>query len=623
LPIRARLPSAAIGSIGVNADPFSVEADGGAGANQIDVTTASPSRDWTWSASGVLPRPVGPPSAAHPGATVVSSWRPSASASGPIGAAPWSVQLAVDRTSVRVMRQPIDIGAGPIGVDGAAAGQTDISRAWSIFAAAHFRPKPSVHLSAWMSDERSLSAGTSNGAAWSDRRLVTRSRLTSSRTFLEIAGGRVRHRHVIGVAFDSQDIAAGGSGRQVDVLDVLATGGGELASRTATRSVAGKHIIESARPGRPWMTGVAWSRETISIGSTPNPEGRVVFGTLDSFLGEPGAAPPVHLQTIGAPQRRAAVNDVALFAERRIVGRAASLTAGIRLSGGTLMPLAGSPRVTAETVRGGWAFRIGAGRFVEPLAVSDVALASPSISSTDWVGDAALASSISPDFTRAGRVMARAGVARRWPRGRASIEETWVLGHGEPVSRRVRTAAGLADIWMSDASLARRQLQLEAAAFVRGVRISGRTVWTDSRDDIDPSGRERARSAGAPVFAAGVNAEIPAMLGVRLTVRSTWRSGAPFDVRSGNDPAGTGLFLDRGGWPRNGFDGPAYSTTDISAGRRFRGLGVTFDAGIRADNVFDRANAARVGRVLDSPVFGRPLAWLPGRTVAAWLSLGR
>jgi hypothetical protein len=108
-----------------------------------------------------------------------------------------------------------------------------------------------------------------------------------------------------------------------------------------------------------------------------------------------------------------------------------------------------------------------------------------------------------------------------------------------------------------------------------------------------------------------------------------WRSSAPFNVTTGLDPSGNGLFVDRGGRPRNNGNGPGYNSLSLSAHKRFmipQGVAhlrspMFLDFGVQGENLLGNRNYLAVGSVAGSPSFGTPIAALPGRSVRFWLNL--
>jgi hypothetical protein len=107
-----------------------------------------------------------------------------------------------------------------------------------------------------------------------------------------------------------------------------------------------------------------------------------------------------------------------------------------------------------------------------------------------------------------------------------------------------------------------------------------------------------------------------------LNLVESWRSGAPFNVTTAFDAAGSGLVLDRGGRARNSGDGPSFNALSLYAHRRvdlshiFKTRRVpAVHVSVQADNVFNNRNDLVVGSIIGSTTFGRPLATYPGRSV--------
>ena len=78
---------------------------------------------------------------------------------------------------------------------------------------------------------------------------------------------------------------------------------------------------------------------------------------------------------------------------------------------------------------------------------------------------------------------------------------------------------------------------------------------------------EWARSAGisAPAATAFVMPQLPWK--ISATSRSHGTAGA-YNITTGLDPSGDGLFTDRGGRPRNSGNGPSFNSVSIYASRR-------------------------------------------------------
>ena len=117
---------------------------------------------------------------------------------------------------------------------------------------------------------------------------------------------------------------------------------------------------------------------------------------------------------------------------------------------------------------------------------------------------------------------------------------------------------------------------------------------------------------------------------LRATLIATLRGEAPYNVVTGLDAEGNGLQTDRGGRPRNSGDGPTYRSVSIYLSRRFNlsalfgsRLNVPLDTGAQVDNLLGTRNWIALGDVIGSPLFGRPEAAPPGRTLRVWFTVAR
>jgi hypothetical protein len=165
--------------------------------------------------------------------------------------------------------------------------------------------------------------------------------------------------------------------------------------------------------------------------------------------------------------------------------------------------------------------------------------------------------------------------------------------------------------------------------------------WTRSRDDGDgpfsfPEAQddlaaEEARSAGIAPHELSVVASLRLPGDVSLTVIESCHNSTPYNITTGGDPAGLGLFNFRGGRPRNSGNGPGYHSTSLFGSRR---IALPFLGGrsgrktyanlyLRVENLLNDRNYAAVGSVAGSGLFGVPIAALPGRSLRVNVSLDR
>jgi hypothetical protein len=172
----------------------------------------------------------------------------------------------------------------------------------------------------------------------------------------------------------------------------------------------------------------------------------------------------------------------------------------------------------------------------------------------------------------------------------------------------------------------------------KGQSLVAHYEWIHSDDNTDGPfsypefqdnlGAEWARSSGFSPnnFTLVGNFKLPRA--ISLTVVEAARGSLPFNVISGTDPIGNGLFNDRAGRNRNSGDGPGFHSLSLYAFRRIplpkfllrSGERVYIDAGARMDNLLNNKNYLVYGPVLGSPLFDKPLAALPGRSFRVWFS---
>jgi hypothetical protein len=187
----------------------------------------------------------------------------------------------------------------------------------------------------------------------------------------------------------------------------------------------------------------------------------------------------------------------------------------------------------------------------------------------------------------------------------------------------------------------RHRLHVSLQGETKGQRIGAHYQWTRSRDDTDgpfsfPESQddlaaEGARSAGIAPHELSVVGSFRLPAGVSLTVVESYHSSTPYNVTSGADPGGLGLFTFRDGRPRNSGDGPGYHSTSLYLSRRIAlpGTGgasarrTWANVSLHVENLLNERNYVAVGGVAGSPLFGVPLVALPGRSLRLSVSFDR
>jgi hypothetical protein len=360
-------------------------------------------------------------------------------------------------------------------------------------------------------------------------------------------------------------------------------------------------------------------------------------GTGATWLGARGGGRASYATTTLAP-----------FAEADLVESArvrlrAGLRADVQSGGGTLV----SPRLSGAAVWHGATLRGGAGLFVRDWTTGVLLqTVTNGRSHLDRVlargghSPIAIDSRTSAKLTRPRDLVLRASVERRLGTWTPGVEYTWTRTTHALGSRRLAERGALVDVLESNRSGGRHRLHLSLQGEAKGQGFGVHYQWTRSRDDgsgpfsfpeaQDDLAAEQARSAGVAPHELGAVASLKLPGGVSVTAIDAWHSGLPHDVTIGADLFGLGLFNSRGGRPRNSGDGPSYHSTALFASRRIA-LPGTGGSGHRAhaqlslhvENVFDERNVVAVGSVVGSPLFGAPLAALPGRSVRLSVSLER
>ena len=257
------------------------------------------------------------------------------------------------------------------------------------------------------------------------------------------------------------------------------------------------------------------------------------------------------------------------------------LRADWQAGAGTLV----SPRLSAAALWRGATLRGGAGLFVHDWTTGVLLQAVKNDRShldrflaTGGSTPVPIDSRVAADLTRPRDLVLRASVERPWGGVTPGIEYTWTRATHRVGSRRLSARDGLVDTLESNRSARRHQIHASLQGEAKGQRFGAHYQWTRARDDgdgpfsfpevQDDLAAEKARSAGVAPHELSVVASLRLPGDVSLTVVDSWHSSTPYDVTSGADPAGLGLFNARGGRPRNSGNGPGYHAMSLYASRR-------------------------------------------------------
>jgi hypothetical protein len=642
LPAGTLPPADTIDRIVVDGDPFSAEyADGSEG--HIDVFTSAPDRRLRLSLGGatlglgggsVLDRRAGS-----------SSRSLNLGVTGPVPRLPLTFSLhttlAEDRQDLPVRALvPEGIEAPPLAGVSSSSGSVRLALNYSRGEATR------ASASLFGAHGQQSNAGLS-GTTLPEAGMDLRSDAREVRATFTTRSAGVVHRAGLAVSSSGNALTARSQGPGVSVSGAWTGGGADAAGVDVqgTRWTL-KYVAESSPDRRHWSAGAIVSRSSDAEWHLPNPAGRTVFESAQAYgdaqaglgtgtwFGARRSGRTAYASTAIAPFVEA---DVLRSAHVRVRG---GLRADYQSGGGTLL----SPRVSGAATWRGSTIRWGGGVFVHDWATGVLlqALENDRAHLDRVVATGAalvpIDSRVAHDLTRPRDLVLRASVERRWRSLTPGIEYTWTHTTHRLGSRRLADDGGWVDLLESNRLARKRQLHLRLQAEARGQRMGAHYQWTRSRDDgdgpfsfperQDDVAAEEARSAGVAPHEIGVVANLRLPGAVLLTLVESWHSSTPYDVTTGTDPAGLGLFNVRGGRPRNGGDGPGYHSVSLYGSRRIAlplpgGRRTYASLCLHVENLLDDRNYAVVGGVAGSPLLGVPLVALPGRSVRVSVSLDR
>lgn len=659
LPAGALPPADTIDRIVVDADPFSAEyADGGDG--HIDIATAGPDRKLRLRLGGGA-LGAGGRNVLDPRAESTSrSW--SVGLTGPVLRLPLTLSvyssLAHDRRDVpvRALVPPLvePKAAPPMAAASTSSGSVLLALDYSGGEATRAR------VSLFGAQGRQSDVGLS-GITLPEAGMSLRSDTRELRaTFTTRSAG---HLHRAGLVGSWSESAMTANSRRPGVsVSGAWTGGGSDAAAADVRGAtwALKYVVQASSNRRSWSAGAMISRSSDSESEVTNPAGRMVFETPQAYadaltglgtgtwLGARGSGRTAYASTAVAPFVEA---DILQSARVRLRG---GLRADYQTDGGTLV----SPRLAGVATWRGSTLRWGGGIFVhnwttgvllqaikndrshlDRFLVTSASFADPEGGDTSQA--VPIDSRIAGDLTRPRDLVLRASVERPLGRLTLGIEYTWTSTTHRLGSRRLAVHDGWMDTLESNRFARRHRLHASLQCEAKGQRISAHYQWTRSRDDTDgpfsfPESQEgpdaeEARSAGVAPHELSVVASFKVPAGVSLTVIESYHSSTPYNVTSGTDPAGLGLYSFRAGRLRNSGNGPGYNSVSVYGSRRIAlpipggssRRRIWADVGLHVENLLNDRNYVAVGGVAGSPLLGAPLVGLPGRSLRVSVSFDR
>ncbi|MBI1747112.1 MAG: carboxypeptidase regulatory-like domain-containing protein [Acidobacteria bacterium] len=482
-----------------------------------------------------------------------------------------------------------------------------------------------------------------------------------ARATFEKDGARYIYRGGIVVNNNDSHIWANNRSLGITVLDTFVAGGAPIASsRSRHTSWTLKNVVQSNAGRRSWSAGVSVSRSEDSISELPNPAGLIQFETLQAYLDAlAGSRTGTWFVKRGNGHVRHANTTSAAFLQGDLLrSRNGIVRGGLRadyqIGAGALL----SPRLFAAvqlrgfTLRGGggvfvrnWQNDIflesirGDGRHLRQFILKDVSLAdvgSRLESDKDMV-----ISRISPDLVRPRDFMFKGSIERRLGNFIPGLEYTWTSGQHLLGSRRLATETGWMDLLESGRLSRKHQLHARLHYEWKGQSIVAHYEYIRSHDNTDgpfsfPERQddlraEWARTGGVPPHNFDLVGSFKLPAAVSLSLVATSRSSAPSNITASTDTPRNGLYNDRAGRARNSGIGPGYNSLALFGYRRIplphflvrSGEKVHIDVGFQVENLLGNKNHLGFGSVMGSPLFGKPLGALPGRSFRLWFNFGQ
>lgn len=653
LPVTTLPPLDQIATVRVNADPFSAEYSDG-DVPVVHLTTRAPARQFrgqlgtdgvSFGNRNVLATGAGSSSAALHGSVSV-----------PVPRLP--VGVRVDGAVSRLTTRPAIVAELPPSV-AAEAVRTVESRDDTVTAGVDvsYGDARGTTGRALVREIRTHSVNAGVGAL-----LVPEAGFASSGRSREIrstwnrTAARALHEIGLLVVAGSIDLDANSRRRGVVIPGAISMGGSPIA-RQDTRRVNWlmKHVVRSTAP-LPWTAGliVAGSHHRSRI--VPNEAGVLQFPTVTSYesarLGEPTG---MLLLARGSSDVSYSGLTAAPFAQKVVVRNAhLDVTAGLRLDAQRAFGLLLTPRLT---IAGRWkTLRLAAGTGWFARQIPDTAvlmtlarndegqehLLIPAMSLDDFEpGERPLVPRLRARMDDAlvrprewmQRVMVERAVGRLVP----ALEYTWSRETRRLGSDRTLESGQWVDVLRSNRERTRHRLQAVTRYAFGRQHIAATYQWTRARDNgdgpsayADDAGDRRrgwAPTAGIAPHVASVMGSLWLPGAISLHINEAWSSTVPYNVTSGTDDDGDGLFVERGDRARNSGRGLRYHSLSLYGSRRvpvpgqIAGHRFHVTVGVQATNLLDTRNYTSLVSVAGAGSFGRPLAALPGRSVRLLLNV--
>lgn len=486
-----------------------------------------------------------------------------------------------------------------------------------------------------------------------------RSQVRSSdiRASMEATQDRLLYRGGLVLHKTGSDVQANSLQKGIVVAGALITGGAPFtSSQSRVNNWTWKSVVEG-RSHRRWTVGGTISRVRDFSDRTPNPGGVYQFSTLDDYeaalAGQPTATLFTEKGIALVDYRRLEISPfvqgTVFQSERTLVN------VGLRLdywSGfGSLL----SPRFSAATRWGGFTLRGGVGLFARdvPVAAMTRAIRGDALHQKRFIAKgvpldldlpvasvvpvSALDAQLDPGLTqpREGRIMA--SVERALGALTPGVEYSRSIDEHLLGIRRTQVAERWVDLTGANRSARRHGIRARLDYKVKGQHLLIHYEWILSHDNSDglfsqsfqgdDLQTEWARSAGISKHNWDIIGDFKLPLGLSLTLANTWRGSAPYNITTGLDLVGNGLYNDRGGRARNSGNGPSFNSLSGQVHKRIAiptpkwRAKIFVHVRVSSENLLNNKNYTSVGSVASAATFGKPLSALPRRSLRISISL--
>jgi Carboxypeptidase regulatory-like domain len=638
--------------IRVNAAPFSAE-HGDGDVTRLQIITTSPARRFRVNPGGSF--------LSFGGGDGVRDGLHSASSSGQLGVSgpvpgiPLTLSSTLQSSASEnelALQAVVPSGAtrDVFSIDAPGPGATYARQSRSLMVSGYFAPSNTTRGHAAVSLTRASGSNVGvGGLVLPSAGLASRSSAAS----LQAAANTMRRGLLFEASFIARDVSssmrANSLERGVSVAGLFVGGGASVALQQSDRLTWTAKQVTRSSSFHPWAVGLIVGSARQTHVQTPNPLGSLEFDNADAFTASlTGAPTATWLVTRGSGSIAYHGLTLSPFVQKTLVQKnRIQLDGGVRADYQTGVGTSVSPRLWAATAWRGFDLQAGGGLFVsfvpdqvfvttlfndghhlQPFVASDVSLDDVA---ANQASEAVIRTRLAPRLGAARQVMQRVALARPVGHFTPSIEYTFTRDSSRLGSDRLAAGDNWIDVIDSNRSASRHRVAARLQYVRKGQTVSGHYEWLRAFDNGDSPfsyperpgqiGAEWAPSAGLAPHSATIAGVLRLPLSIYAAVSDTWQSPAPYNVTTGADADGNGLFNERGGRHRNSGAGASQHILSVHASRRIQ-LPINrwlagaprINVGVHLDNLLDHRNYTSLGSVVGSPTFGLPLSATSSRS---------